>query len=105
MRALCGAIISAGALIGLGLFSIGAGIRYERVALTDALNDNKAQWVHFSQLDTPLVICLVALLILLAIGLGIALLGLAYHHHRRHYEMLGQQRGPSGTTPEHRVTV
>ncbi len=82
MRALCGAIITAGALIGLGLLGIGLGTRYAHETLATGT------WVHLKDLDMPLLVCLVALLIAVAIGLGIAFLGLAYHHHRRHMELL-----------------
>jgi hypothetical protein len=110
MRALCGAIITAGALIGLGLWSIGAGTRYAAAHNFDA-NTGEPQWVHVKTLDAPLLITLVALLCLTAIGLGIALLGLAYHHHRRHHEMLHRQKMAAASPPRppnppsERVTV
>jgi hypothetical protein len=44
--------------------------------------------IHLSQMDRPLVFILVFLTIMAVIGLGIAFLGLAYHHHRRHHELL-----------------
>jgi putative Mn2+ efflux pump MntP len=90
MRALCGAIISAGALIGLGLWSMGVGYRYNQYGYVDM--EGHPQWVHFRHLDTSLLIALVTTLIALAIGLGIAFVGLAYHHHRRHLEMLHLHR-------------
>jgi hypothetical protein len=91
MRALCGAIITAGALIGLGLWSIGVGQRYAGYPYLDP-ESRDPQWVLLRNLDTSLMVSLVALLCLTAIGLGIAILGLAYHHHRRHHEMLHRQR-------------
>lgn len=94
MRALCGAIITAGALIGLGLSAIGMGLRYQ---LYPYHNDKgEAQWVFFKHLDTGLMIALVALVISLGIGMGIAFLGLAYHHHRRHHEFLREKAGAVG---------
>jgi putative Mn2+ efflux pump MntP len=90
MRALCGAIISAGALIGLGLAAIATGLRYQTYPYLDT--SGKAQWVHFSNLDTSLMVALVALILSLAIGLALAFLGLAYHHHRRHHEFLRDHR-------------
>jgi hypothetical protein len=90
MRALCGAIISAGALIGLGLAAIGLGLRYQAYPYLDA--SSKPQWVLFRNLDTSLMIALVVLLAALAIGLAVSFLGLAYHHHRRHFETLRDGR-------------
>jgi hypothetical protein len=86
MRALCGAIITAGALIGLGLTAIGIGLRYQQYPYLD--KNGEAQWVLFRNLDTSLMISLVVLLIAVLVGTGIAFLGLAYHHHRRHQELL-----------------
>lgn len=87
MRALSGAIITAGALIGLGLTALGFGIRYQNFTdRTEALGPYKN--IPFYQLDHSLVLILVVLLIVLVIGLGIAFLGLAFHHERRHHERL-----------------
>ncbi len=94
MRALCGAIITAGALIGLGLSAIGIGFRYQMYPYHN--DKGEAQWVLFKHLDTSLMIALVALLICLGIGLGVAFLGLAYHHHRRHHEFLREKAGGAG---------
>lgn len=81
MRALCGAIITAGALIGLGLTALGLGQRY-------ALNHHDGQPIilHVSQMDGSLLFVLVFLTCVTVIGLGITFLGLAYHHHRRERE-------------------
>lgn len=100
MRALCGAIITAGALIGLGLSAIGIGLRYQLYPYHSDKGD--PQWVHFKDIDTSLMIALVALLLCLGIGMGIAFLGLAYHHHRRHHEFLREKVGASSGQ---RVTV
>lgn len=94
MRALCGAIITAGALIGLGLTAIGVGLRYQQYPYQD--QQGVVQWVSFKHLDTSLMISLVVLLIALLIGIGIAFLGLAYHHHRRHHEFLRDTAASAG---------
>lgn len=86
MRALCGAIITAGALMGLGLSAIGVGLRYQSYPYLDL--EGKPQWVLFKHLDTSLMVAIIALLTCLLIGLATAFLGLAYHHHRRHQEWL-----------------
>lgn len=84
MRALCGAIITAGAMIGLGLTALAFGLRFEGVmVMHDALPKDSGQLVGIPTLVT----CLVVLLIGLVVGLGIAFLGLMYHHERRHYEL------------------
>jgi len=82
MRALCGAIIAAGALFGLGLTAIGFGIRYQAVAVTRGGDT----WLHLRDLDTPLLYLLVLQSAVLVIGLAIAFVGLAFHHERRHWE-------------------
>src|SRR5512135_387697 len=83
MRALCASIITAGALIGLGLASLGVGVRYQNLVARDPAAITYVKWV---QLDTPLMLILVVLLATLLAGLAAAFLGLAYHHERRHYE-------------------
>ena len=83
MRALCGAIITAGALIGLGLTALGIGTRYTREY---ALTDGKATIMQLSMMDRPLLFILVFLTSVAIAGLGIAFVGLAYHHHRRERE-------------------
>ena len=84
MRALCGAIITAGALIGLGLTSVGIGQRYTMEKGYDA--NGEPYLVHLFQMDRPLIFILVFLTCAALIGLGIAIAGLAYHHHRRERE-------------------
>jgi hypothetical protein len=102
MRALCGAIIAAGSLIGLGLLSIGIGTRYnffsQRVPNTDTL-----MYVRLKDMDSSLLLCLVFLIVCALIGLGIAFLGLAYHHHHRHHELLRSL--PPNNTGSARITV
>jgi hypothetical protein len=81
MRALCGAIITAGALIGLGLASIGYGLRYAPLG-----KDVNPDTGHIYG-ATSLMLIEVALLLALAVGLGVAFMGLAFHHHRRMHEL------------------
>ena len=50
------------------------------------------------QMDKSLVFILVFLTIVAIIGLGIAFVGLAYHHHRRHHELFGTHAGATGMT-------
>jgi hypothetical protein len=82
MRALCGAIIVAGALVGLGLTAIGYGIRFHGYPL-DSINAETNQLYGVPTLTLVLVL----LAISAGIGLGIAFLGLAHHHERRYHEM------------------
>jgi hypothetical protein len=107
MRALCGAIIAAGALLGLGLSAIGYGTRYAQAV---GENYQRAELHTWSQMDRPLLFIIVFLSMVALVGLGITFLGLAYHHHRRHHEMLrdhahtageGRPRSalPQGVTP------
>jgi hypothetical protein len=86
MRALCGAIIAAGAMIGLGLTSIGIGQRYSMERAWGA--DGEPILIHLNKMDRPLIFILVFLTCLALVGLGIALVGLAYHHHRREREYM-----------------
>jgi len=103
MRALCGAIITAGALIGLGLTALGIGTRYTmehgQVASVQPASDSGEQTkdsakaprlrpylVHLSDMDRPLVFILIFMTSVAIVGLGITFLGLAYHHARRERE-------------------
>ena len=81
MRALCGAIITAGGLIGLGLTAIGYGLRFQAYG-PDVLNPNSHQLYGLPSL----LVILIVLLIGSVVGIGAAFLGLAYHHERRFYE-------------------
>ena len=92
MRALCGAIITAGSLIGLGLTALGIGTRYQSFADVD--KEGNIRWLTFKTLDTPLTLILTLLVISLLVGLATAFLGLAYHHYRRHHEHLLHTRTP-----------
>jgi len=82
MRALCGSIIAAGGLIGTGLAVIGFGIRFQGAGQVDRPGSNVV-WGATS-MTTGLWIVLIGFLV----GLGIAFVGLAYHHERRHRETL-----------------
>jgi hypothetical protein len=86
MRPLVGAIIVAGALIGLGLTSIGFGNRYH-TGLENVDKDGNPILLHLSQMDRSLVFIMVFLVSMAVIGLGITIAGLAYHHHKRHLEL------------------
>jgi len=104
MRALCGAIITAGALIGLGLTALGIGQRYssepafQRSAQGGLESgkpagdeDPKPILVKMSWMDRPLVFSLVFTTCMAIVGLGIAIAGLAYHHVRRDREHLTER--------------
>jgi hypothetical protein len=97
MRALCGAIIAAGALIGLGLTAQGIGTRYQNFARWESAAET--HHVRFLEMDTGLIFATVVLTLALLIGLGIAFIGLAYHHHRRHHEHLRSLGHGAGTAP------
>ena len=84
MRALCGAIIAAGAFLGMGLTALGIGTRYSGARVS--ADDGSPILVKLSQMDRPLVFILVFLTAAAIVGLGIAFLGLAYHHLRRDRE-------------------
>lgn len=100
MRALCGAIIAAGALIGVGLTALGIGQRYstepafqrtvkagegaEPPKSTD--EEVKPVLVKMWWMDRPLIFSLMFTTCMAVIGLGIAIAGLAYHHVRRERE-------------------
>jgi hypothetical protein len=79
MRALCGAIVAAGALIGLGLTALGYGVRFQGM---DKVNPSTNAQMGATSLTVLLAILFAGLLI----GLGIAFVGLAYHHERRERE-------------------
>src|SRR4051794_17747885 len=93
MRALCGAIITAGAMIGLGLTAMAFGARYGQTVGLERNDQGQITQLHLSQMDRPLVFVLLFLTACTFVGLAITFLGLAYHHHRRHREMLGHSTG------------
>jgi hypothetical protein len=98
MRALCGAIITTGALIGLGLTALAFGTRYTQSIVwnSDSQKYETVQLHRLSNMDTPLVFVLVFLTLMALGGLAITFLGLAYHHHRRHHEMLRNKAAAPG---------
>jgi hypothetical protein len=100
MRALCGAIITAGALIGLGLTSIGIGERYSSERAFSP--DGEPVLIKLFKMDRPLIFILVFITCVAVIGLGIAIAGLAYHHVRRDREYVVHKErvvGPPVATP------
>jgi len=101
MRAICGAVLAAGAFIGLGLTSIGEALRYAGYPYHD--EKGTLQFVKFHEMDTALIAVFVGLAIMAIIGLVITFIGLAYEHHHRHHELLHLQGRPVEGT--HRVGV
>ena len=100
MRALCGAIITAGALVGLGLTAIGIGTRYTQAGPPN--KDVPLSFVTITHMDGSLVFILVFLTGVAVVGLGIAFLGLAYHHARREREFQWEREKAAAA---HRTTV
>lgn len=97
MRALCGSIIAAGALIGLGLTALGFGTRFQ--SIPDKHVEGTFQGVFYGA--PSLMLILVTLLCAVIIGLGVAFVGLAYHHERRDWE----RRQMTGEPGQSRVGV
>ena len=87
MRALCASIIATGALVGLGLAALGLGTRYQGVA------PSPDGYIHWKQLDMPMMLILVILITTLLSALAATFLGLAYHHERRNFERHGHVTG------------
>jgi len=75
--------MAAGAFIGLGLTALGIGTRY---SAERAFEDGKPVLARLSSLDGPLVFILVLLTCAALVGVGVAFLGLSYHHFRRERE-------------------
>ncbi len=90
MRALCGSIIVAGALIGLGLTALGFGTRFGGIT-NQHPPDTTFAGVYYGA--PSMMIALVVLIASVFIGLGIAFLGLAYHHERRYRELHPEEYG------------
>lgn len=82
MRALSGSIVTAGGLIGLGLTAVGYGLRFQSFG-PDMTHPTSNQLYA----SPTLLLILVVLFISTLIGIGIAFLGLAYHHERRFFEL------------------
>jgi hypothetical protein len=93
MRAICGSIIAAGALIGLGLTALAFGVRFQSYG-SGVINPNTNQLYGVPSLTLILVL----LGIFAGIGLGIAFIGLAFHHERRHYEMMRESEAAGRRT-------
>jgi hypothetical protein len=116
MRALSGAIITAAALIGLGLTAQGIGTRYASFyvqranpaaegGLSNAVRgepDFERSQIKIHQMDNALKLTVTLLILSLLIGLGITFVGLMYHHHRRYQEHL--RDFPSGTASSTHLT-
>jgi hypothetical protein len=119
MRALCGAIIAAGALIGLGLAALGVGLRYGHLSQPDASGkvllreykgddsfygpgipdkDHGVAYVKFGEMDRGLTVSITVLILTLLVGVGTAFIGLAFHHHRRLQELEHLRRHATGAT-------
>jgi len=130
MRALCGAIITAAALIGMGLTAQGIGTRYQfdkpyiserdkpppqekdqdkEESEADAKKKPapvaKPPRVLFGDMDRPLIFILVFHTCCAVIGLGIAFLGLMYHHVRRDREFHWERERAAASVGQQRTTV
>lgn len=111
MRALSGAIITAAALLALGMTAQAIGTRYawvnrwkpasETAANPDVKPDFPSSHVKIHEMDNGLTLCLVLAAISLLIGLGITFVGLMYHHHRRYHEHLRMHGQPNATMGHH----
>jgi hypothetical protein len=88
MRALSGAIITAAALIALGMTAQGIGSRYHAA--------ESRVTVH--EMDNGLILCLTLAVLAMLIGLGNTFVGLMYHHHRCYQEHLRLYGQPAETT-------
>lgn len=115
MRALCGAIITAAALIGLGLTAQGIGQRYSGFQVQKPRADQASSGmsvetdydkshVKIHQMDNALKVCLTILILAVLIGLGITFVGLMYHHHKRFHEHL-RLHPPDGTSTHVRTPM
>jgi hypothetical protein len=114
MRALSGAIITAAALIGLGLTAQGIGARYAQFMVHKPASgsesplrtepDFEKSQVKIHELDNPMKLCLTVLVLSVLVGLGITTVGLMYHHHRRFHEHLRAHGQPAPTGSTHITT-
>ncbi len=92
MRALCGAIITSGGLIGLGLTAVGYGLRFQTYGPGVTHPES-----HQLYGIPTLALILVVLIISSMVGTAIAFLGLSYHHERRFLEQEREKK--SATIP------
>jgi hypothetical protein len=106
MRALSGAIITAAALIALGMTAQGIGNRYTGIVRWKSPSgedtaspslkstpDFQGSKLKIHEMDNGLILCLTLAVVAMLIGLGITFVGLMYHHQRRfqeHLRMYGQ---------------
>jgi len=117
MRALTGAIITAAALIAMGMTAEGIGTRYaghfrwqspegEPTASPSLKTtpDFEGSRVKIHHMDNGLILCLTLSVLAMLIGLGITFVGLMYHHHRRFHEHLRLHGQPGAAAPHHHVT-
>lgn len=119
MRALTGAIITAAALIGLGLTAQGIGTRYSDFMVrkpvaqdtskgeTSPLRtepDFEKSYIRIRDLDSPMLLALTVLILATLIGLGITFVGLMYHHHKRFHEHLRLHGQASAPATSHHIT-
>lgn len=116
MRALSGAIITAAALIAMGMTAEGIGARYAGIVrwkspsgedtAAPSLKSNpdfEGSHVKIHEMDNGLKLCLTLSILATLIGLGITFVGLMYHHHRRYHEHL-RAHGQPGAAPSHHIT-
>lgn len=98
MRALAGSIISAGSLIGLGFAMMGLGARYQNLAAHAPNETGTITYLKWSQLDTSMMLIIVALLASLVAGLATTFVGLAYEHEYLCRDHHGLKEGPTTST-------
>jgi hypothetical protein len=114
MRAISGAIITAAALLALGMIAQAMATRYALVnhwkpAASEGTNapnlktepDFEANHIKIHHMDNGLVLCLVLATLSLLVGLGITFVGLMYHHHLRYHEHLRMYGQPSAASGPH----
>jgi hypothetical protein len=116
MRAISGAIITAAALIALGMTAQGIGNRYSQVIRWKSpsgeettsptlrtIPDIEGSHIKIHEMDNGLKLALTLSVLSLLVGLGITFVGLAYHHHRRYHEHL-RGYGQPGAPSSHHIT-
>jgi hypothetical protein len=114
MRALTGAIITAAALIAMGMTAEGIGTRYSghirwqapdgEATSSPSLKttpDFDGSRIKVHQMDNGLILCLTLSVLALLVGLGITFVGLMYHHHRRYHEHLRLHGQPGAAAHQH----
>ena len=96
-------LITAGALIGLGLTALGYGLRYGGICFGVPKSVSTRIPTRCGA-HSSLMVILIVLLIALLIGLGTAFLGLAFHHYRRYQEHL-REMGRHRRKPRRQLQV